>query len=85
MATNKQTYRVIAYILHPVLFPMVPFYIASKNKLALPPLQQETELVHHKNVEFSLFFFFFAILVLELRAFALNYSTSPIFVKGFSR
>jgi hypothetical protein len=30
-------------------------------------------------------FFFFAVLGLELRAFTLSHSTSPIFVKGFSR
>jgi ABC-type uncharacterized transport system permease subunit len=32
-----------------------------------------------------LFFFFLAVLGFELRAFTLNHSTSPIFVKGFSR
>jgi hypothetical protein len=29
--------------------------------------------------------FFFAVLGLELRAFTMSQSTSPIFVKGFSR
>jgi hypothetical protein len=29
------------------------------------------------------FFFFFAVLRLELRAYTLSHSTSPIFVKGF--
>jgi hypothetical protein len=29
--------------------------------------------------------FFFLVLGLELRAFTLSHSTSPIFVKGFSR
>jgi hypothetical protein len=29
--------------------------------------------------------FFFSVLGLELRAFTLSHSTSPIFVKGFSR
>jgi hypothetical protein len=33
----------------------------------------------------EIFFFFFAVLGLELRAFTLSLSTSPIFVKGFSR
>jgi hypothetical protein len=33
----------------------------------------------------SSFFFFFVVLGLELRAFTLSHSTSPIFVKGFSR
>jgi hypothetical protein len=28
---------------------------------------------------------FFVVLEIELRAFTLNHSTSPIFVKGFSR
>jgi hypothetical protein len=32
-----------------------------------------------------LFYFFFVVLGLELGAFTLNHSTSPIFVKGFSR
>jgi hypothetical protein len=31
------------------------------------------------------FFFFFSVLKLQLRAFTLSHSTSPIFVKGFSR
>jgi hypothetical protein len=31
------------------------------------------------------FFFFFAVLGLELRAFTLSHSTSPIFMQGFSR
>jgi hypothetical protein len=36
--------------------------------------------------EKSFFFFsFFAVLGLELRAFTLSHSTSPIFVKGFLR
>jgi hypothetical protein len=30
-------------------------------------------------------FFFFSVLGLQLRAFTLSHSTSPIFVKGFSR
>jgi hypothetical protein len=33
----------------------------------------------------SFFLSFFAVLGLELRAFTLTHSTSPIFVKGFSR
>jgi hypothetical protein len=36
-------------------------------------------------VKTGLFFFFLAVLGLELRAFTLSHSTSPIFVKGFSR
>jgi hypothetical protein len=35
-----------------------------------------------QNVLFS---FFLVVLGLELRAFTLSHSTSPIFVKGFSR
>jgi hypothetical protein len=34
---------------------------------------------------FHTYFFFFVVLRLELRAFTLSHSTSPIFVKGFSR
>jgi hypothetical protein len=38
-----------------------------------------------KLVRVFFLFFFFAIPVFELRVFTLSYSTSPIFVKGFSR
>jgi hypothetical protein len=31
----------------------------------------------------SLFFFFFAVLGLELRAYTLSHSTSPVFLMGF--
>jgi hypothetical protein len=34
-------------------------------------------------VRFILFFFFFAVLGHELRAFAWSHSTSPIFTRGF--
>jgi hypothetical protein len=34
---------------------------------------------------FFFFFFFFVVLGLELRAYTLSHSTSPIFVKGVSR
>jgi hypothetical protein len=37
-----------------------------------------------ENEELGLFGFF-AVLGLELRAFTLHHSTSPFFVKGFSR
>jgi hypothetical protein len=33
----------------------------------------------------KLLLFFFVVLGLELRAYTLSHSTSPIFVKGFSR
>jgi hypothetical protein len=35
--------------------------------------------------QFALIFFFFSVLGLELMAFTLSHSTSPIFVKGFYR
>jgi hypothetical protein len=40
-----------------------------------------------KNTKLHTFFLllFFAVLGLELRAYTLSHSTSPIFVKGFSR
>jgi hypothetical protein len=34
---------------------------------------------------FFFFFFFFAVLGLELKTFTFSHSSSPIFVKGFSR
>jgi hypothetical protein len=40
---------------------------------------------HQKDEHFFLSFSFFAVLGLELRAFTLSHSTSPIFVMGFSR
>jgi hypothetical protein len=40
--------------------------------------------VHH-YAWLYLFLFFFAVLGFVIRAFTLSHSTSPIFVKGFSR
>jgi hypothetical protein len=37
------------------------------------------------NIKPETFFFFFAVLELELRDFTLSHSTSPIFLMGFSR
>jgi hypothetical protein len=39
----------------------------------------------HARIYSSYFFFFFVVLVLELGAFTLSHSTSPIFMKSFLR
>jgi hypothetical protein len=58
-------------------------------KGATDPQQVKIQLSKHCKFLDSntarLFFFSFAVLGLELRAFTLSHSISPIFVKGFSR
>jgi hypothetical protein len=41
--------------------------------------------VKKKDWQIRQIFFFFVVLGLELRAFTLSHSTSPIFMKGFLR
>jgi hypothetical protein len=64
---------------------------ASLSYVVRPYLNNKIGLMEKKNtcqfipiLDFF-FSFFFAVLVLELKAFTLSHSTSPIFVKGFSR
>jgi hypothetical protein len=55
----------------------------------VPPLDHGSWLKENQregvSLHLELFFFFLVVLGLELRAFTLSYSTSPIFVMGFSR
>jgi hypothetical protein len=80
--TNKQAKKTIKRLQSPSFHIRADIlnFLSSSFPPSLPPLLEP-----FCQSFLMFFFFFFAVLGLELRAFTLSHSTSPIFVKGFSR